>query len=127
MSASAAALAGRAELGAGIPARAGVERAESPPLTEAANPDNRRSPMPPARQARSCVIVVENLPVPFDRRVWQEAQALHRAGWTVSVICPTNADFPNAFEIIDNIAIYRHPLPPEGRGAAACFRKYSTA
>src|ERR1700723_576342 len=122
MSASAAALAGRAELGAGIPARAAGEGAEPPPLTEAANPDNRRSPMSPARQARSCVIVVENLPVPFDRRVWQEAQARHRAGWTVSVICPTNADFPNAFEIIDGIAIYRHPLPPEGRGALAYFR-----
>jgi glycosyltransferase involved in cell wall biosynthesis len=81
----------------------------------------------PSPQPRSCVIVVENLPVPFDRRVWQEAQALHRAGWTVSVICPTNADFPKAFEIIDDIAIYRHPLPPEGRGAVAYFREYSTA
>jgi hypothetical protein len=83
--------------------------------------------MPPARQARSCVIVVENLPVPFDRRVWQEAQALRRAGWIVSVICPTNADFPKAFEVIDDIAIYRHPLPAEGRGALAYLREYSTA
>src|SRR3984957_1742328 len=105
MSASAAALAGRAELGVALPARAWVELADPPPQTEAANPDNRRSPMPPARQARSCVIVVENLPVPFHRRVWQEAQALHRAGWIVSVICPTNADFPKAFEVIDDIAI----------------------
>ena len=83
--------------------------------------------MPSARQPRSCVIVVENLPVPFDRRVWQEAQALHRAGWTVSVICPTNDHFPKPFEIIDDIAIYRHPLPAEGRGALAYFREYSTA
>ncbi len=83
--------------------------------------------MPPARQSRSCVIVVENLPVPFDRRVWQEAQALHRAGWTVSVICPTNADFPKRFEVIDDIAIYRHPLPAEERGAVAYFREYATA
>jgi glycosyltransferase involved in cell wall biosynthesis len=45
----------------------------------------------------------------------------------VSVICPTNADFPKPFEIIDGIAIYRHPLPPEGRGAVAYFREYSTA
>jgi glycosyltransferase involved in cell wall biosynthesis len=83
--------------------------------------------MPPARQPRSCVIVVENLPVPFDRRVWQEAQALNRAGWTVSVICPTNADFTKPFELIDDIAIYRHPLPAEGRGALAYFREYATA
>jgi len=77
--------------------------------------------------ARSCVIVVENLPVPFDRRVWQEAQALTRAGWLVSVICPSNASFPARFEIIDGIAIYRHPLPPEGRGRAGYFREYSVA
>ncbi len=83
--------------------------------------------MPLAPQSRSCVIVVENLPVPFDRRVWQEAQALNRAGWRVSVICPSNAAFPAKFEIIDDIAIYRHSLPPEGRGAAAYFREYAAA
>jgi glycosyltransferase involved in cell wall biosynthesis len=76
---------------------------------------------------RSCVIVVENLPVPFDRRVWQEAQALKRAGWLVSVICPANNAFPAKFEVIDDIAIYRHSLPPEGRGALAYFREYAAA
>lgn len=83
--------------------------------------------MPPPRQSRSCVIVVENLPVPFDRRVWQEAQALNRAGWTVSVICPANADFPKPFEVIDGVAIYRHPLPLEASGALAYFVEYSAA
>ncbi len=83
--------------------------------------------MPPPHQHRSCVIVVENLPVPFDRRVWQEAQALNRAGWRVSVICPSNAAFPAKFEVIDDIAIYRHSLPPEGRGVAAYFREYGAA
>jgi glycosyltransferase involved in cell wall biosynthesis len=96
-------------------------------LTKLAKTRNRKSLMPPSRQPRSCVIVVENLPVPFDRRVWQEAQALVRAGWTVSVICPASPAFSNRFEIIDDIAIYRHPLPPEGRGALAYFREYSTA
>ena len=80
-----------------------------------------------SQQARSCVIVVENLPVPFDRRVWQEAQALTRAGWRVSVICPANASFPTRYEVIDDIAIYRHALPVEGRGVAAYFLEYSTA
>jgi glycosyltransferase involved in cell wall biosynthesis len=83
--------------------------------------------MPPARQSRSCVIVVENLPVPLDRRVWQEAQALTRAGWAVSVICPATADFPKEFEVIDDIAIYRHALPFEARGALAYFVEYSAA
>ena len=76
---------------------------------------------------RSCVIIVENLPVPFDRRVWQQATALTRMGWRVSVICPSNRDFPASFEVIDDIAVYRHPLPPEGRGAVAYLREYSTA
>ena len=83
--------------------------------------------MPPPRQSRSCVIVVENLPVPLDRRVWQEAQALTRAGWAVSVICPATPDFPKRFEVIDDIAIYRHPLPFEARGALAYLVEYSAA
>lgn len=76
---------------------------------------------------RSCVIVVENLPVPFDRRVWQEAQALKRAGWQVSVICPANERHPQRFEMLDGIAIYRHPLPLEARGKLAFGVEYGAA
>lgn len=76
---------------------------------------------------RSCVIVVENLPVPLDRRVWQEATALTRAGWRVSVICPATEKFPAPFEVIDDIAIYRHPLPAEGRSTFSYFREYGVA
>jgi glycosyltransferase involved in cell wall biosynthesis len=75
----------------------------------------------------SCVIVVENLPVPFDRRVWQEAQALRDAGWKVSVICPATERYPLHFEVIDGIAVYRHPLPLEARGAMAYLAEYSSA
>ena len=39
------------------------------------------------------LIIVENLPVPFDRRVWQEARALTEAGYRVSVICPKGEGF----------------------------------
>ena len=42
----------------------------------------------PAGQGRRVLIVVENLPVPFDRRVWLECQALRARGYEVSVICP---------------------------------------
>ncbi len=37
---------------------------------------------------RKVLIIVQNLPVPFDRRVWQEARALRQAGAEVTVICP---------------------------------------
>ena len=76
---------------------------------------------------RSCVIVVENLPVPFDRRVWQEAQALRQAGWRVSVICPTSPRYPLKFEEIDGIAVYRHALPLEARARFAYLVEYSSA
>jgi glycosyltransferase involved in cell wall biosynthesis len=75
----------------------------------------------------SCVIVVENLPVPFDRRVWQEAQALHGAGWEVSVICPTSRHHHQRFEVIDGISIYRHPLPTEARYKLGFLFEYSAA
>lgn len=80
-----------------------------------------------SKRKRSCVIVVENLPVPFDRRVWQEAKALHAAGWKVSVICPSTDKYPLAHEVIDDIAVYRHPLPLEGRGAMGFLTEYMAA
>lgn len=75
----------------------------------------------------SCVIVVENLPVPFDRRVWQEANALKAAGWTVSVICPTSERHPEFYEEISGIAIFRHALPTEAKGKSAFILEYSAA
>jgi glycosyltransferase involved in cell wall biosynthesis len=56
------------------------------------------------------LILVENLPVPFDRRVWQEARTLREAGYAVSVICPKGKGQTASREEIDGIAIWRHPL-----------------
>lgn len=57
----------------------------------------------------SVCIIVENLPVPVDRRVWCEARALHNAGYNVSVICPKGKTSCTAsYEILDGIHIYRH-------------------
>ncbi|MFZ0277487.1 MAG: glycosyltransferase family 4 protein [Candidatus Sulfotelmatobacter sp.] len=53
-------------------------------------------------------IVVENLPVPLDRRVWKEACALRDAGYRVSVICPKGKGFSAGYEIKDGIEIHRH-------------------
>lgn len=74
---------------------------------------------------RRVLIVVENLPVPLDRRVWLEATSLTAAGYEVSVICPTGRGWHEAFEVIDGVHIYRHPAPPEAHtGAAAYAREY---
>jgi len=73
------------------------------------------------------LIIVENLPVPFDRRVWQEATTLTENGAKVSIICPQTKDYPKKFEVINDINIYRHPLNAEGTGAWGYLREYSTA
>jgi glycosyltransferase involved in cell wall biosynthesis len=76
---------------------------------------------------RSCVIIVENLPVPFDRRVWQEARALREAGWTVFVICPATRDYPALEETLDGVSIFRHPMPLEADGKLAYLVEYAAA
>src|SRR5262245_56453585 len=73
------------------------------------------------------LIIVENLPLPFDRRVWQEANTLKKAGATVSVICPQTKKYAERYEEIDGIKIYRHPLPVEANGAVGYLLEYSTA
>jgi glycosyltransferase involved in cell wall biosynthesis len=82
-----------------------------------------------ARSARRrrILIIVENLPVPFDRRVWAEAQTLHKAGYEVTVICPRGAFAEAPFELLDGIEIYRHPLPIEAKGKLAYLAEYSSA
>ncbi|MEO1082251.1 MAG: glycosyltransferase family 4 protein [Pseudomonadota bacterium] len=76
---------------------------------------------------RRVLIVVENLPVPFDRRVWQEATTLAENGYTVSIICPTGKGHDERYECLEGIHIYRHPLPFEADGALGYLLEYSTA
>lgn len=76
--------------------------------------------------SRRILIVVQNLPVPLDRRVWLEASSLVNAGYQVSVICPTGRGWDKEYEVIDNVHIYRFPAPPEAHsGAVAYAREYS--
>src|SRR5258706_10722991 len=80
-----------------------------------------------AYRARRVLFLVENLPSPFDRRVWQEAGALRAAGYGVSIICPTGPGCERAFEVIDGIEIHRYTLPLEASGAAGYAIEYSVA
>jgi glycosyltransferase involved in cell wall biosynthesis len=73
------------------------------------------------------LILVENLPVPFDRRVWQEACTLRDAGWTVSVICPTGKGCETKREVIDDVHVYRYRLPVEAAGAPGYALEYGAA
>lgn len=77
---------------------------------------------------RHVLIVVENLPVPLDRRVWLEATTLKQAGYDVSVICPMGRGWNAPYEVIDGVHIYRHTQPPEAHsGAVAYAREYGHA
>src|SRR5437764_13530853 len=73
------------------------------------------------------LILVENLPSPFDRRVWQEATALRDAGYVVSIICPTGRGCEAHFEALDGIHIWRYDLPTEGAGALGYLLEYGAA
>ena len=96
----------------------GVGEAEAAGLTAAGAPVGR---------GRRVLIVVENLPVPFDRRVWLEATTLAAAGYTVSVISPKGKGFDADHEVIDGVHVYRHPMPPDGNGPLGYLREYSAA
>jgi glycosyltransferase involved in cell wall biosynthesis len=73
------------------------------------------------------LIIVENLPCPFDRRVWQEARTLAAAGYQVSIICPKAPGFEESFVQIDGIDIHRHRLPAEADGVLGYALEYSVA
>ena len=69
------------------------------------------------------LIIVQNLPVPFDRRVWLECQALVSAGYRVTVICPKGRDDPS-FEVIDSVDIYKYQPYAPGGGSAGFIAEY---
>lgn len=73
------------------------------------------------------LFIVENLPVPFDRRVWQEALALKNSGCEVSIISPKAMRFQSSRETLNGIHIYRHPVIVEADSAIGYLFEYSSA
>jgi glycosyltransferase involved in cell wall biosynthesis len=74
----------------------------------------RRDRTGPAR----VLIIVQNLPVPSDRRVWLECQALVSAGHEVTVICPKGDGDP-AYEVLDGVRIYKYRPAPATEGVTS--------
>ncbi len=61
------------------------------------------------------LIIVQNLPVPFDRRVWLECGTLTDAGYQVAVVCPKGPGDPS-YEVLDGVELYKYrPYAPGGR------------
>jgi len=76
---------------------------------------------------KNVLIIVENLPVPFDTRVWKESCALKENGYNVSVICPKGKGFEKRYELLEGIHIYRHPMPKEGNNFGGYLIEYILA
>jgi glycosyltransferase involved in cell wall biosynthesis len=77
--------------------------------------------------AGNVLIIVENLPVPFDRRVWMECRALAAAGYEVSVISPTGAGATAARETLEGVHVYRHDMPLEADSPRGYLVEYAVA
>lgn len=71
---------------------------------------------PRATAPAHVLVIVQNLPVPLDRRVWLECKALRAAGYDVSVVCPKGPGDPGR-ETIDGVRIYKYSPPPRAGGA----------
>ncbi|MGI5472274.1 glycosyltransferase family 4 protein [Streptomyces sp. CA-132043] len=79
-------------------------------------------------RGRRALILVENLSVPFDRRVWQECMTLRDVGWDVHVICPKGSKRDTEAEaVIDGVRIHRYPLRAATGGPAGYLREYGSA
>ena len=76
---------------------------------------------------KKVLIIVENLPVPFDTRVWKEASSLQKDGYEVNVLCPRGKGYTQGHEVIDGIHIYRHPMPREGNSPLGYLYEYGCA
>ena len=70
---------------------------------------------------------MENLPVPFDGRVWKEACSLKQEGYEVTVLCPKGKGYERGYELLEGVHIYRHPMPTEGDSPLGYLWEYGTA
>lgn len=77
------------------------------------------SPPRPGSAQRRVLYVLQNLPVPFDRRAWLQATALAANGYAVSVICPKARGFNRSRERIEGVEIYRYWSPIEAQAKLA--------
>ncbi|MEL6702252.1 MAG: glycosyltransferase, partial [Pseudomonadota bacterium] len=98
---------------------------DAPQSVETPRLDAIREAQPLA--GRRVLIVVENLPLPFDRRVWHECRTLRAAGAEVAVICPIGKGYEARYEEIDGVHIYRHSLPLDASGALGYLLEYGAA
>ena len=75
---------------------------------------------------KRCLLVVENLPLPRDRKVWMEAKALQEGGWEVFTLSPGYPPF-RWKEEREGIYLYHYPSPVYTRGRFIYLWEYMNA
>jgi glycosyltransferase involved in cell wall biosynthesis len=73
------------------------------------------------------LFIVENNPAPYDVRVWNEALAVKKFGYDVSIISPQHKNALEKYEVIEGIKIYRHFMPHEAEGKWGFLLEYGNA
>lgn len=100
-----------------------VEESSSSPAN---SPEKSESMSSPSAKRR-VLIIVENQAVPLDPRVWREARSLTEHGYDVTVLCPRRRDCSRGYEVINQVRIYRHPMPVEGSTPFSYLLEYASA
>ncbi len=100
---------------------------EAQVLAAEETPAARALAAPRVLRGQRVLMIVENLPCPFDRRVMQEARTLSAAGCEVSIISPKAPGYEKSFERIDGVDIHRHSMPREADGFLGYLLEYSWA
>jgi len=80
--------------------------------------------MPASPHQRRVLYVLQNLPVPFDRRAWLQASTLAKNGYEVSVICPKARGFNLSRERREDVEIYRYWSPIEAQAKLAFIAEF---
>lgn len=76
---------------------------------------------------KKILIIVENIPVPFDTRVWKEATSLQTNGYEVTVLSPRAKGCSEPYQFLENVHIYRHPTAKEGNSPLGYLFEYGYA
>ena len=107
-------------------AKCSVEHAERSdlPLGRAGRRGGLGYPLQGTRLVTRVLVIVQNLPVPFDRRVWLECQALISDGHQVAVVCPKGTGDP-AYEVISTVELYKYRLYAPGGSKISFVAEYA--
>ena len=84
----------------------------------------KRSPKTKSRRGRGRILIlVQNLSVPFDRRVWLECLSLIDAGFNVAVVCPKAPGDPS-YAVINGVEVFKYRAYAPGGSSVSFIIEY---